>query len=118
MATIVAEGKAANLTTTVGVSGRVPDPTVRRFITYLTEAGSVHTIIVDAEHATQDAETLLKWFNATRVGAELASNHVGSPLARTAEDVIRFADEAVGIVSKVLGDITPGASATQPQGVN
>lgn len=115
MSVIVAEGKARGVTSVPGHAGRVPNPNEERFVTFLTEAGSVHTIIVDVDHAASDASELLDWFEHTRAGVELSASRPTSPLYKTADEVIKAADEAVGIVKRVadaLGGSTPANTTT------
>lgn len=113
MSVVINSGEARNLTRVATPSGWVPDPTLKRFVTFLTDHGSVHTVIVDADHAAQDAETLLKWFEHTRAGVELSSNRTTSPYFKTAEQVIADADKALGFVS---GDSQSQSTTTGGQG--
>jgi len=106
MSTIVASGTAPNLKSHTTVAGRSPDPTLRRFVTFLTPSGSVHTIIADADHVAKTAEDLLAWFEHTRVGVELSSSRTASPLFKTADEVIKYANEAMGFVAAATGTQT------------
>lgn len=117
MSIIINHGEARNITRVATPSGWVPDPTVKKFVTFLTDHGAVHTVIVDAEHAAQDAESLLKWFEHTRAGVELSSNRTTSPYFKTAEQVISDADAALGFVAPDNGQSNPPAT-TQGQGVS
>lgn len=113
MSVIVAQGTKSGVTSVPSPAGRVPNPDPERFLTFLTEGGSVHTIIVDADHAAADAQQLLDWFEHTRAGVELSASRPTSPLFKTADEVVRFADEAVGIVKRVadaLGGSQPAPS--------
>lgn len=72
MARVIDYGNARNLTTQptqTGVAGP-PDPTERKFITFATETGAVHTAIVDVEHVVKDAESFLRFIGHARTLVE------------------------------------------------
>lgn len=117
MSIIINHGEARNLTRVASPAGWIPDPTLKKFVTFLTDRGAVHTVIVDAEHAAQDAESLLKWFEHTRAGVELSSNRTTSPYFKTAEQVINDANAAMGFVAPDNGQSNPQPAA-QSQGVS
>lgn len=98
MATIVKAGTARNLVSVNTPTGRGPDPTEKKFVTFLTDSGTVHTIIADVDHAAKTADDLLKWFEHTRVGVELSASRATSPFFRTAAEVIEYADKAMGFI--------------------
>lgn len=110
MSIIVKAGQARNLTSHSTPEGRVLDSTLKRFLTFITPHGAVHTIIVDADHAAKTADELLGWFEHTKAGVELSSNRATSPYFKTAEQIIHDADVALGFVT---GN-PPAASPTDP----
>lgn len=118
MPTIVDSGTKGNLVTANTPAGRAPDPTPRRFLTFLTDAGSVHTIVVDVDHAAQDAETLLQWFLHTRVGVELSASNPTSPFHKTVDEVVKYADEAVGLVKSTADALGGSQPTSEVGGVN
>lgn len=97
MSVIVSEGQARNLTTQDTRDGLQPDPTERRYVTFINDLGAVHTLIVDTEHAAQDAGSLLKWFDHTRAAIGLSHGDPTSDHYRTPDQIREFADKALGI---------------------
>lgn len=98
MSTIVKAGTARNLVSVNTPTGRGPDPTERKFVTFLTDGGAVHTIIADVDHAAKTAKDLLEWFSHTRAGVELSSSRTTSPFYRTAEQIIGDANSVMGYI--------------------
>ena len=101
MARIITSGTGRNLQTVAGKQEL--DPSERKFVTYVTETGAVHTVIVDVEHAAEDAVKLIEWFDHTRTAVE----HGGFSHP---DEVIKYADEASGIVKQEVTDVEDTAS--------
>lgn len=117
MALIVKSGEARNLTSKATPDGRVLDPDLKKYVTFLTAGGAVHTVIVDLDHAAKDGTQLLEWFEHTKVGAELASRNPLKAGFKTADEVLHDADVALGFASEAAGGTTPTADQSQEGGV-
>lgn len=117
MPTIIAHGEARNLANTKSGQGLAPDPTLRKFVTFLTDTGSVHTIIVDADHAAQDAQQLLDWFTHTKIGVEASHSSPLSKFFKTADTIIADANKALGFIGGHSDTTENQAPAPNDQGV-
>lgn len=100
MAGIVESGTGRNLTNEVVGDTLRPDPTERKFVTFVNELGGVHTIIVAAEHAAQDGEALYQWFEHTRALITTSHSVDTNPAHRTPDQVIATANERMGFGGK------------------
>lgn len=82
---IITEGTARNMVRLP--DSNAPDPTERKFVTYVNSVGAVHTVIVDIEHAAQDGEQLLKWFRQTITEVEHGGHANATQVLDAASDV-------------------------------
>lgn len=100
MPSVVAHGTARNLINDIANGVLSPNPIEKKFVTFLNEAGGVHTLIVDAEHAAKDVESLLKWFETTRGLISVASGSEGSPTHIAPAEVAAKADASIGATAE------------------
>lgn len=73
-----------------------PNKAEQRFVTFVTEAGSVHTLIVDVDHVAQDAESIVQWFEHAKTAVEhlVTPTQPGDETGRQA--VEDYANDKVG----------------------
>jgi hypothetical protein len=95
MARIISTGVERQLTNNVVGDRLSINNDEHRFVTFITENGGVHTIIVDAEHAAKDADELLKWFDKTRTLVETAPAS-DKPGHIVPAEILELADAALG----------------------
>lgn len=111
MASVVAHGTARNLINDIANGQLTPSSVERRFVTFLNDAGGVHTLIVDAEHAAKDVDSLLKWYETTRGLISVASGSEGTPNHIPPAEVAARADKSIGVNTE---QPAPEAGTTEP----
>lgn len=125
MSRIISSGRTRNLVSHAPVKDVVgpPDPTERKFATFVTDTGAVHTIIVDVDHVANDVRTLLNWFDETRTLVE-QSPADEQPGHKPHRDIVKQALARIGLpsddesVERSLGTRSPALAPEEEHSVS